>query len=213
MKFSPLVKFLVLAGTLALNACRADPLGPTGVQVDIITKDSQLFATSFLLVWMNETDQLFQTRVPEDGFIDEEHAPAVSVFIAQPERVGVRRVLVRGYRDEAPVSEGAARLVAVRGVWSQLGLEMVPFGRLPNQDGDGLPDQVDNCPREPDPCGSGAPLEADAGAQPDADPDAAADAAPDAAPDVAPDVRANAGPEVKIEPTGFPDGSSDTRRN
>lgn len=198
-------KLFVLVGTLALSACRSDPLGPTGVQVDILTEDSRLFATSFVLTWMDETNQLFQTRVPEEGIIDELHAPAVSVFIAQPERVGMRRVLVRGYRDEGNgVSEGAARLVAVRGVWSQLGLKMVGFGTLPDQDGDGFPDSVDNCPRERDPCGSGQAVEADAGTSEDAGEDASPDLAPDAGPD--------AGPESRFDPTGIPDAAPDARR-
>jgi hypothetical protein len=188
MKLSSLVKFSVLAGTMALAACRSDPLGPTGVQVDILTEESRLFATSFTLSWMDEANQLFQTRVPEVGYIDEEHAPAVSVFIAQPEKVGMRRVLVRGYRDDVnPVSEGAARLVTVRGVWSQLGLLMFPTGSLPDQDGDSLPDSVDNCPRERDPCGSGQTPEPDAGAPEDGGPD---------------------------DPTGFADAGADmARRN
>jgi hypothetical protein len=198
----------VLAGTIALAGCRSDPLGPTGVQVDILTEDSRLFATSFTLTWMDESSPLFQTRVPEEGFIDEVHAPAVSVFIAQPERVGVRRVLVRGYRDETTlVSEGAARLVAVRGVWSQLGLPMYPAGSLPDQDGDGLPDSVDNCPKERDPCGSGQTMEADAGA--DAGEDAGVDVGPDPGPDVAPDLA----PDTRFDPTGFPDGGPDGKRS
>jgi hypothetical protein len=193
--------FLILA-SLTLAACRPDPLGPTGVQVDILTGESRLFATSFILIWMNEQDQLFQVRVPEEGFIDEVHAPAVSVFIAQsPTQVGTRRILVRGYRDDQTiVSESAARLVTVRNVWSQLGLTMVPFGTLVDQDADGFPDSVDNCPREHDPCGSGPPLEADAGAPADAEDDASPDLSPDLMPDSA-----------KFDPTGFPDGGADQR--
>jgi hypothetical protein len=203
---SPLEKFVVLLGTLTLAACRPDPLGPTGVQVDILTEDSRLFAANFILSWMDEQNQLFQVRVPEDGFIDEEHAPAVSVFIAQPERVGMRRVLVRGYRgDQTLVSEAAARLVTVRNFWSQLGLKMQPFGSLPDQDGDGIPDSVDNCPRERDPCGSTPPPE-DAGAPPDAEADASPDAGIDAGVD--------AGKEVGFDPTGFQDAATDPpRRN
>jgi hypothetical protein len=200
---SSLAKYcLPLLAALTLNACRPDPLGPTGVQVDILTEDSRLFATSFILIWMNEQNQLFQVRVPEEGFIDEVHAPAVSVFIAQtPSQVGTRRILVRGYRDDQTiVSESAARLQTVRNVWSQLGLKMVPFGTLADQDADGFPDSVDNCPREHDPCGSGAPFEADAGAPPDAE----ADASPDLEPDLSPD-------SPKFDPTGFPDGSADQR--
>jgi hypothetical protein len=175
------------------------------VQVDILTEDSRLFATSFILIWMDEQNQLFQVRVPEEGFVDEVHAPAVSVFIAQsPSQVGTRRVLVRGYRDEQTVvSESAARLLTVRNVWSQLGLKMVPFGTLPDQDGDGFPDSVDNCPLERDPCGSAPPLEADAGAPPDAEPDASPDEG--AAPDLAPD-------GSRFDPTGLPDGGADQRR-
>jgi hypothetical protein len=97
-------------------------------------------------------------RVPEgDAFIDAEQAPAVSVFIAlDTNKVGKRRVLARGYGSDGQlVSEGAATLRSAAGVWVQLGVSMSPFGSLPDQDGDGLPDAVDNCPHERDPCGSG----------------------------------------------------------
>ena len=148
-------------------------------------------------------------RVPEQGYVDEVHAPAVSVFIAQsPSQVGTRRVLVRGYRDDQTlVSESAARLQTVRNVWSQLGLKMVPFGTLPDQDADGFPDSVDNCPRERDPCGSGQTAEPDAGADADL-PDAEADASPDQTPDLAPDLAADGS---RFDPTWLPDGGADQR--
>ena len=199
-------KLAVLAATLALCACRPDPLGPTGVQVDIFTGDSRLYATSFILSWMDEHNRLFDVRVPEEGFIDEMHAPAVSVFIAQsPEKTGTRRILVRGFREEqTPVSEAAARILTVGNVWSQLGLPMSAYGSLPDRDADGLPDSVDNCPLERDPCGSGQTVEVDAGPEPAAGADAGADGAADAG--------AEAGREAGFDPTGFADGGTDLAR-
>jgi hypothetical protein len=186
------LKYLVLLGTLALHACRQDPLGSTGAQIDISTSDSRLYASFFTMSWMDEQNQLFQVRVPEDEsmFIDQEQAPVVSVFIAlEPRRVGMRRVLARGYRDGLIVSEGAARLLTARNVWVQLPLKMVAGGALPDQDSDGFPDAIDNCPRERDPCG-GMP---DAGVE---TPDAG-EAAPDAGPDEAPDM-------LIVDPTNVP---------
>src|SRR5438046_631488 len=99
MKTSSLVKFAALAGTLALSACRPDPLGSTGVQLDLTTTDSRVYASYFILSWMDEQKELFEVRVPDgDAFIDAEQAPVVSVFIALDRaKVGRRRALVRGY--------------------------------------------------------------------------------------------------------------------
>jgi hypothetical protein len=198
-----LLKFAVLVGTLALAACRKDPLGTTGVQLDIRTEDPRLYASFFVLSWMDEQSQLFQVRVPEDEgtFIDQEQAPTVSVFVAlDPDGVGKRRVLVRGFRDGAILSEGAEALLPVRNVWVQLPLNMVAGGTLPDQDGDGLPDRVDNCPHERDPCG-----QPDAGVEspPDAEPDLAPDT-PDAGPDLLPDTTVN--------PNSIPDAAADLGR-
>jgi hypothetical protein len=198
-----LLKFVVLVGMLALAACRKDSLGATGVQLDILTGDSRFFASYFMMTWLDDQKQLFQVRVPEaeDAFIDEEQAPAVSVFIAlDPRSAGMRRVLVRGYRDGQIISEGAARLLAARNVWVQLGLEMHAAGSLPDQDGDGFPDVVDNCPRERDPCGS-TPPGMDAGAD---------DAGPDLGPDLAPDLPGER--PLPVMPTSIPDAAPDLGR-
>jgi hypothetical protein len=195
-----LLKFLVLSGTLALCACRKDPLGSTGVQIDIRTEDSRLYASYFNMIWLDEQNQLFQVRVPEaeDAFIDEEQAPAVSVFIAlDPGKAGLRRVLVRGFRDGQIVSEGAARLEAAANYWEQLGLKMVALGSLPDQDGDGFPDSVDNCPRQPDPCTGAPPPVADAGVE---------DASPDGGPDLEPDLPSEQPPAI---PTSIRDAAPD----
>jgi hypothetical protein len=199
-----LLKFAVLAGTIALTACRKDPLGSTGAQIDIRTEDSRLFASYFVLSWMDDQNQLFQIRVPEDEgtFIDEEQAPTVSVFIAlAADQAGKRRVLVRGFRDGIIISEGAAGLITAPNVWVQLGLKMFAGGSLADQDGDGLPDTIDNCPRERDPCG-----QPDAGVEspPDADPDLAPDL-PDAGPDLPGDL-------MPVMPTNIPDAAPDLGR-
>jgi hypothetical protein len=193
-------KLVLLLGTLALTACRPDPLGSTGVQVDLITQDARLYATSFRLLWMDETRQLLDTRVPEQGIIDQAQAPAVSVFIAlTADKIGMRRLLVLGFHDDTLISEGAARLFPAANYWSEIGVPMVALGVLPDSDGDGLPDAVDNCPHEHDPCGSGTATP-DAGAEPDAEvPDTTI---PDAAPIID-------GPSVL--PTGFDAGSGDVR--
>jgi hypothetical protein len=199
---TPLPIFSLLLGTLTLAACRPDPLGPTGVQIDLITQDPRLYATSFQLLWMDQTTQLLDQRVPEQGTIDETQAPAVSVFIALTgDTTGMRRVLVRGLQGDKLVSEGAARLFPAPNYWSQIGIPMLAFGALADSDGDGLPDAVDNCPHERDPCGSGA-VPPDAGATPDAEAPETTEP-PDAAPIV---------DSPSVLPTGVDDaGSTDVR--
>jgi hypothetical protein len=192
---------ILLLGTLALAACRPDPLGATGVQLDLVTQDPRLYASFFQLTWMDENDRLLDARVPEHGTLDEMQAPAVSVFIAlRADKVAMRRVLVLGFRDDQLVSEGAARLFASPDVWSQLGVPMVAIGALPDSDGDGLPDTVDNCPRERDPCGSSTP---DAGA---VDVDAGAPDAAPTTPDAEPIID---GPAV--QPSSLDAGGDPTR--
>ena len=205
MKLDPLLKFVVLCGTLALAGCKPDPLGPTGVQLDLLTTDSRLYASYFVLAWMDEQAPLFEVRVPEgDAFIDAEQAPAVSVFIAlDTNKVGKRRVLARGYGSDGQlVSEGAATLRSAAGVWVQLGVSMSPFGSLPDQDGDGLPDAVDNCPHERDPCGSGQVV-ADGGPEP-------LDAVSPSFTDVGADLPTEREPNL---PTGLTDASPDLPRH
>lgn len=166
---------LILSGllALALTGCQRDQLGTTGVQVDMLTDDARLYATSFMLTWLDERERLFDVRVPEQGTIDEVQAPAVSVFVAlEPSRVGQRRILVRGYRDETNlVSWATARIATGPHVWLQLGVKMQPAATLPDKDGDTLPDPIDNCPTTFDPCSSGSPspeVDASVPSEPDA---------------------------------------------
>jgi hypothetical protein len=148
----------------ALASCRKDPLGLTGVQLDIITSDPHLYATSFQMLWLDDSARLFEQRVPDGMGILE--APTASVFIAfDADKAGWRRVVVHGFRDDTPISEGSARFNAEAGVWTQFGLTMVPLGTLPDADGDGLPDGIDHCPRDPtDQCGVVPPPQPDASA-------------------------------------------------
>jgi hypothetical protein len=152
MKHLPL-SFIVLAGTLPILSCRPEPLAPTGVLIDLRTEDPRLYAQTFQLVWLDQTDRLLDIRVPEEGVLDEIQAPAVSVFIGMADdRAGWRRLVARGYRGEEPVSEATAEFPTGPGVWTQIGVPMLPVGSLVDSDADGLPDSIDHCPRDPDPC-------------------------------------------------------------
>jgi hypothetical protein len=196
MKKFPLLTCAVLCAALAIG-CKPDLLGPTGIQLDLLTADSRLYASYFVLTWLDDQGPLFEARVPDgDALIDVDQAPAVSVFIAlDANNVGTRRVVVRGYgSDGQNISLGAAKLDAHPDVWVNLGVPMRALGALPDQDGDGIPDSIDNCPRERDPCG-GTPVEADAGAPP-----------ADAGPDLAPDLGVERAP---VLPTNLTDAGAD----
>jgi len=63
---------------------------------------------------------------------------------------GTVRVLVRGLQSGQVLAEGAARLTLQPG--SQVSASLaLQAGRLPDLDGDGVPDLADNCPAQPNP--------------------------------------------------------------
>src|SRR5262245_19245559 len=134
-KFSLTLALLVGA---ALPACRRDQLGTTGVQLDLTTTDSRIYAAYFTLSWMDQDKELFQVRGPDgDAFLDAGQAPVVSVFITLDAGKGGRgRVLVRGYNPDGQIiAEGAATLDAVASIWLELPIKMAAFPALPDADG------------------------------------------------------------------------------
>jgi iron(II)-dependent oxidoreductase len=133
-----------------------------------------------LLTWLTEGKTLVRDRrVPESGPLGAAGLELGSLEIRAGSGEGAwRTIVVRGFAGGEQVTEGAARVQLVSGRTTNVGLRL-QAGRLPDGDGDGVPDVVDTCPREPNPeqraC-TGAPP-GDGGATPDASP-----AAPDAAP-------------------------------
>jgi hypothetical protein len=159
----------VLVALCGLAGCGAPPRGATGVELDLTTDDPDLHPWSYQVLWFDQVQQLLTLQVPDSGRLSDDPKAAASVFIElDPRTLGERRVVARGLRESGLVSLGALRLTPMAARWMKVPLATSSPQKLPDSDGDGLPDLVDNCPLERDPC-----------PPPDA-PDAAADASPDA---------------------------------
>jgi formylglycine-generating enzyme required for sulfatase activity len=119
------------------------------------------------LAWLDEHGFIDrERRVPGSGTLKHEGATLGTLEIALARGNGLRRVLVaRGFVGDVAVAEGAVR-VDVRGEVVAATLTLTS-GLLPDTDGDGIPDVVDDCPRHAseslDACPEGS-ANADAGA-------------------------------------------------
>ena len=146
---------LLLALVLGIAGC-TKTLGATGVELELVTDNDAFLASSYELRWFDADKFLFPLRVPETGRLDLNRSRRINVLIEIESAIGERRVLARGLRDGAVVSEAATRIKVDRGYWTLVTLTMGEPGTLLDEDSDGMPNAIDNCPRLPDPCdGSG----------------------------------------------------------
>lgn len=170
---------LALACAMAASAC-ADR-GDTGITLRVESPEDMV-PTHLELVWLNPERELMRRRVPGRGALARPRNVAVMIEIDGPAG-GQRIAVVRGYRASALVSEGVGKGVVESGRWSEVIVSM-RRAPLPDQDGDGIPDDAGFCPPSSAPCGprpdGGAP---DAAVERDAEPAVAADADTPAAPD------------------------------
>jgi hypothetical protein len=151
----PVTRVATLLGgaLLALGGCSVKALDATGVRIDVTTDDPALRPWRYQLQWLDEDRRLLTATVPESGRLSEDPGASASIFIQlDPHQVGPRRVVARGLRDGALVSLGAVRVTALANKWTAVLLVTSQPSKVPDADGDEIPDVVDNCPATPDPC-------------------------------------------------------------
>jgi len=135
-------------------------------------------AAQYLTVtWVGEGDVFDRDRrLPAAGTLPD--APVLGKFQISVRQPGTSRTIVaRAFAGEEQVAEGAVRVMVAPDADTPVTLELFA-GHLPDADGDGIPDAIDNCPAERNlpqgPCLSsdgGAPdADTDSGPPPDAQP-------------------------------------------
>jgi hypothetical protein len=146
----------------ALAGCSVQALDTTGVRIDVVTDEPAVLRPwLYELQWLDDQRRLMTLKVPESGRLSDDPMATASIFIeVEPKQAGRRRVIARGLRDGIVISLGAARAEAVANKWTNVLVVTSVPGKIPDEDGDDIPDVVDNCPGGPDPC---APADAGAG--------------------------------------------------
>jgi hypothetical protein len=145
---------LVLVGSL--GGCSVNALDTTGVRIDVVTDDATLRPWLYELQWLDEERRLMTLKAPESGRLSQDPAATASIFIElDPRMVGPRRVIARGIREGEVISLGAARVEAVANKWAAVRVVTSVPSKVADEDGDDIPDVVDNCPGGPDPCAKG----------------------------------------------------------
>ncbi|MFZ5446593.1 MAG: hypothetical protein ACOZQL_41785, partial [Myxococcota bacterium] len=99
---------------------------------------------------------------------------SVVLYARQPG--GSLRVQVLGFHKSALAGEGATRIPLVAGAQVRAAIQLIA-GRLPDADGDGVPDAIDSCPTLANPSQQRCASDARVDALPDAGRDAPVDAA------------------------------------
>jgi hypothetical protein len=167
---------LACAVVILTAACTNQPA--RGVELQIIAADG-VAPRSLRFDWIDGASLLLRdVRVPDHVDLDPTRTPLAKIRVqvalgAQ----GRRRAVVRGLVDDSVVSEGTAEVDLIGTGWAVVQVPLAA-GRRPDRDGDGVPDDVDDCPddgRTFGPCDAADGSTADEGAP-------ALDAALDAAP-------------------------------
>jgi len=143
----------VLAAGLALLAGCGQQPPRTDLRVDIWNGDgtSALARPNALtLSWLDSFGFLVKDKsfaVPP-GMQPYLGSVVVSVYTADLEALGKRRVLVHGLAAATPVSEGWATFEPKAGQpVPTISITLQPGADLDDTDGDGIPDPIDNCPQ------------------------------------------------------------------
>jgi hypothetical protein len=211
---------LLIASLTLLVALTGCDDTPTSVLLEIRAAEGLLSPEILRLdIYGGDGRQLQGYRVPPEG------TPQLpdTVVLYPPQSRGRLVVVGRAFVGDGVVGEGAVQLALEAGTQLKATLELAP-GRLPDADGDGVPDPADRCPGQPDPpqgpCARDGGAEAavdgglDAGDGPRPDgpmPDGQTDSQTDGPqPDQGVDTRADApgpdGPPLCTKPSDCDDG-------
>jgi hypothetical protein len=193
---------------LALAGCGSRAPEPAARLLVVFELAAPAPAPEFLRVTWVGDEMVFKTgRVPASGKLAV-HGTQLGTFEIGVRQTGtVRTVVAQGVVGDTVVVEGAGRTVTpVEAGQDNKIIVRLLTGRLSDDDGDGVPDSVDNCPAVPNPAQGRC---ADAAAPPPdarpANPDAAIDRAADAAaiPD-GPPAPSDARADVPLPPADLP---------
>jgi hypothetical protein len=135
-----------------------------GVLLDVQLAGPGPRPRTVLLTWIEPARIAFVDQpvlTPDPSVSDDRRLG--TVFVETEGRAGPRRAILRGLVNGNVEWEGAARLDAPATGRSTVLISLVAR-RLPDADGDGLPDQVDDCPAHADATGACAETQTDAAA-------------------------------------------------
>jgi formylglycine-generating enzyme required for sulfatase activity len=165
---------LILGALVLLLGCSREEPGPSTRLLLVFQRAAQAPAPQFLrLTWVGDGAVLDdRRRVPASGNLTATGTD-LGTFEIDVRRAGTQRTIVaEGMVGGNVVAMGAATVKIVANQDNKTLVRLVA-GQLADEDGDGIPDQVDNCPalsnRTQGPCLDGAPP-----ALADASPDRAA---------------------------------------
>src|SRR5262245_34010686 len=133
-----------------LSACGGEPPPETKLTISFEVDRSAAAAEFIKLSWVGG-GLVFgdERRVPETGSLPPPSSgPVLGTFEITVSEAGTWRTIVaRGVSRGMVVSEGPLRVFAILEAVTRATLRLRP-GRLRDEDDDGIPDEVDNCPRE-----------------------------------------------------------------
>jgi hypothetical protein len=158
MSTSPIRTSLLAAAVLAaagLTACSKSV--PTSVLLHVQAAPGlPTLDAAKLTVYQDSGVVVSGRRLPKQGSPE---LPS-TVLLMPPADSGELRIQVLGEAGGAVVGEGVTRVTVVRGSQVEATVTVAP-GRLPDRDGDGVPDEIDRCPDDPN--ASQSPCASDAG--------------------------------------------------
>jgi hypothetical protein len=170
---------LALALALALGACRSGGSAPEPgailLRVDVMA--GVPMPDELRVFIYDDTGILWSdVRVPAEGPLVPQSAQSLGTILIQPgATTGTLRLEVRGLAAGASIVDGLLEIAP--GARAQATFDLVLGTPLPpDEDGDGVPDQIDDCPAVADPEQTGCPVVVDAGQDASASDDAGADA-------------------------------------
>jgi len=136
---------------LLVTACpKQEEEGGAGLLISfsLVRAEGMPPAEYLKLTWVGEGNVYREDlRVPATGSLPD--APDLGTFRIAIREPGTRRIIVaRAYTGSEVVAEGATEVTPAADITMPVNLPL-SRGRMPDQDRDGIPDLVDNCPTEP----------------------------------------------------------------